>query len=179
MKNDKNTLIKLMESLNPEFKYRIDETMSEIPTDLEKVEDNDVNKQILRASIISESDAINLYEQFAAKATNEDVKKIMLDVAKEEKTHIGEFQSLLTQLDPEHAEELIKGDQEVDDITETMDLEGGNGESFESLFRELIKSFGYEANQLDDMSEDERRKFFDTLDRKWTSKKEKKWLDEE
>ena len=49
----------------------------------------------------------------AAITSNEDLKKILLDVAKEEKTHIGEFQSLLLGLDEEQVRELEAGKEEV------------------------------------------------------------------
>ncbi len=41
--------------------------------------------------IIAELDAINLYEQMANMTENEKIKKILLDIAKEEKTHVGEI----------------------------------------------------------------------------------------
>ena len=40
----------------------------------------------------------------------------MLDIAKEEKTHIGEFQALLLKLDDEQVDELINGKKEVQEI---------------------------------------------------------------
>jgi rubrerythrin len=49
----------------------------------------------LRSGIIAELDAINLYEQMAALASKESLRKVLLDIAKEEKTHVGEFQALL------------------------------------------------------------------------------------
>ena len=60
-----------------------------------------MDKEILRAGIIGELDAINLYEQMAAMTENENMKKILLDIAKEEKTHMGEFQALLLREDRE------------------------------------------------------------------------------
>jgi len=50
-----------------------------------------LDKEILRAGIIAELDAINLYEQLAAIATNKNLKRTLMDIAKEEKTHIDEF----------------------------------------------------------------------------------------
>ena len=91
--------------------------LSKIPLDLEKVKKEDVNKEILRAAIIAELDAINLYEQMAAMATNNNIKKILLDVAKEEKTHVGEFQALLLREDKEQEKELEEGRKEVKEIT--------------------------------------------------------------
>ncbi|MEM0476018.1 MAG: ferritin family protein [Candidatus Aenigmatarchaeota archaeon] len=81
-----------------------------------KIDEKDSDKQILRLGIIAELDAINLYEQLASKAKNEKIKKILLDIAKEEKTHVGEFLSLLLEIDKEQEEELKKGEKEVKEI---------------------------------------------------------------
>jgi len=86
---------------------------SKEPIDLGKVSAEDRDKQILRMGIIAEYDAVSLYEQLAASATDPAVKKLMLDVAKEEKTHVGEFQALLTDLDKEQLRELKEGEDEV------------------------------------------------------------------
>lgn len=87
--------------------------LSKIPIDLEKISKENLDKEILRAAIIAELDAINLYEQMAALAQNDDIKLILLDVAKEEKTHVGEFQTLLLANDPEQVKELAAGKKEV------------------------------------------------------------------
>lgn len=91
--------------------------LSKIPIDLEKVKKEDINKEILRAAIIAELDAITLYEQMAAMATNNNIKKVLLDVAKEEKTHVGEFHALLLREDKEQGKELEEGRKEVKEIT--------------------------------------------------------------
>ena len=44
------------------------------------------------------------------------IRKVFLDVAREEKTHVGEFLQLLLQVDPEQVEELEKGKQEVKEL---------------------------------------------------------------
>ncbi len=90
--------------------------LSKIPTILEKVSKENVDKEILRAAIIAELDAINLYEQMAALAVNTTVKAILLDIAKEEKTHVGEFQTLLLKNDAEQVKELEEGKKEVEEI---------------------------------------------------------------
>jgi len=87
--------------------------MSNIPIDLKKIDKKDLDNELLRVGIIAELDAINLYEQLAAMTDNQDLKKIFLDVAKEEKTHVGEFQALLLKSDSEQVEELKKGEEEV------------------------------------------------------------------
>ena len=92
--------------------------LSKIPLDLGKIKKKDIDKEILRAGMIAELDAINLYEQMAAMTNNENIKRILLDIAKEEKTHVGEFQTLLLKEDKEQEEELDKGKAEVDELIE-------------------------------------------------------------
>jgi len=72
--------------------------------------------QAIRLSIIAELDAINLYSQFASATENEKVRRVFEDIAKEEKTHVGEFLELLQELDPEQASELEEGRKEVREI---------------------------------------------------------------
>jgi len=90
--------------------------LSNIPINLDKVKKEEVDKEILRAGIIAELDAINLYEQLAAMTTNKNIKTLFLDIAKEEKTHVGEFQTLLLTLDKQQAQELEKGKKEVEEL---------------------------------------------------------------
>ena len=92
--------------------------MSKIPVDQTKLSKESVDKEILRTAMIAELDAISLYEQLAAMTQNEDLKAILLDIAKEEKTHAGEFQALLLKLDPEQEKELEAGRKEVEELTE-------------------------------------------------------------
>ena len=89
--------------------------MSEIPTSLSKVSKENIDKEILRTGIIAELDAINLYEQLAAATDNGDLKDILMDIAKEEKTHVGEFQALLLRLDKQQVEELEAGRGEIEE----------------------------------------------------------------
>ncbi len=91
--------------------------LSQIPIDLEKVKKEDLDKEILRAGIIAELDAINLYEQMAALAKNDVIKSVLLDIAGEEKTHVGEFHALLLRFDEEQVRELEAGREEVEEIT--------------------------------------------------------------
>lgn len=90
--------------------------LSQIPTNLEKVKKEDLDKEILRVGMLSELDAVNLYEQLASSADSEDVKKVLLDIVREEKTHIGEFQALLLKLDEDQLKELDEGRKEVEVI---------------------------------------------------------------
>jgi rubrerythrin len=90
--------------------------LSRIPIKLEKIKKEDLDKEILRAGMIAELDAINLYEQMTAMTGREDIRKILLDIAKEEKTHVGEFQTMLLELDKEQGRELEEGGEEVREL---------------------------------------------------------------
>ena len=91
--------------------------LSKIPIDLNKIKPEDVDKEILRSAIIAELDAINLYEEIAAFAKNKHIKTVLLDVAREEKEHVGEFQTLLLTFDTEQVEALEDGKKEVKELT--------------------------------------------------------------
>lgn len=86
--------------------------LSKLPINIDK---KDVDKEILRAGIIAELDAINLYEQMASMTTDKGIRKILLDIAKEEKTHVGEFQTLLLRFDKQQERELTEGKKEVEE----------------------------------------------------------------
>ena len=92
--------------------------LSQIPINLEKVDKNDLDKEILRIAIIAELDAVNLYEQMASLTSNKNLKKVLLEVAREEKTHVGEFQAMLLEADKEQEKELAAGKAEVDELME-------------------------------------------------------------
>jgi rubrerythrin len=89
--------------------------LSTIPINLTNVAKENLDKEILRVGIIAELDAINLYEQMAAMTDNKNIKLILLDIAKEEKTHVGEFQTLLLGEDPQQEKELEEGRKEVEE----------------------------------------------------------------
>jgi rubrerythrin len=92
--------------------------LSEIPVDLGKVDARDIDKEILRLGIIAELDAVNLYEQLASMTENKLIRKVLMDIAGEEKTHVGEFQALLLMNDEEQERELKEGKQEVEELME-------------------------------------------------------------
>ncbi len=95
--------------------------LSKIPINLEKITKENLDKEILRAAIIAELDAVNLYEQMAALTENQPIKTILLDIAKEEKTHVGEFQALLMTTDKQQERELVEGKKEVEELTSQFD----------------------------------------------------------
>jgi len=91
--------------------------LSKIPINLERINKENLDNEILRAGIIAELDAINLYEQMAAMTENADIKRLLLDIAKEEKTHVGEFQALLLINDKEQEKELEEGKKEIKELS--------------------------------------------------------------
>jgi rubrerythrin len=90
--------------------------LSKIPIHIEKLRKEDLDREILRAAIIAELDAINLYEQMADMSQNKNIRELLLDVAKEEKTHVGEFHALLLTEDPQQKDELEEGKREVKEL---------------------------------------------------------------
>ncbi len=99
------------------FPFEVKRMLSQMPIRVEKVSKKLLDCEILRVAMIAELDAINLYEQLAAVAGDENVKKVLLEVAREEKTHLGEFQTLLLKVDAEQVQELEKGKKEVEELT--------------------------------------------------------------
>ncbi|MCC6048004.1 MAG: rubrerythrin [Thermodesulfobacterium sp.] len=92
--------------------------LSKIPVELDRIDEEDLDKQILRLALMAELDAINLYEQLANMTEDENIRTVLLDVAREEKTHVGEFMALLLKLDEEQVEELEAGKEEVEELLE-------------------------------------------------------------
>jgi rubrerythrin len=90
---------------------------SGIPIDMLKLPAALRDKELLRAAIMAELDAVSLYEQMAAATNDRNLKIVFEDVAKEEKTHIGEFQTLLLRLDKDQKSELAAGRKEVEELT--------------------------------------------------------------
>ena len=74
--------------------------LSELPIDLESVSKEDLDKEIMRLAMIAELDAINFYEQMASLTDDEDMKTMLLDIAKEEMIHVLMFQTVLIEVDP-------------------------------------------------------------------------------
>jgi rubrerythrin len=72
--------------------------LSQTPLRLDKVRKEDIDKEILRAAIIAALDAVNLYEQMADLTDNKHIKTALLDIAREEKAYVEQFQALRNRL---------------------------------------------------------------------------------
>jgi rubrerythrin len=70
----------------------------------------------IRFFIAAEYEAIQLYEQFAESTDNELAKKVLLDIAREEVVHAGEFIRLLKELQPDEEANYAEGTEEVEEM---------------------------------------------------------------
>lgn len=68
----------------------------------------------IRFMIAAEFEAIQLYEQLAESTDNELARKVLLDITKEEREHVGEFRHLLTILAPEDESDYAEGAEEAE-----------------------------------------------------------------
>ena len=83
---------------------------------LEGLEDLDSpvkEMQILRIGMVEEAKAVNLYEKLSNLTSNEKVRKIFLDVAREEKVHFSEFETMLKNFDTEFVDSEKEAQSEV------------------------------------------------------------------
>ncbi|MCQ1535574.1 rubrerythrin [Methanosarcina sp. KYL-1] len=81
--------------------------LSEVLADLEKTRPEDLDKEILRAAMIAELDAVNIYEQMSNLTKSEEIRKVLLDIAREEKIHVAMFETVLLQADEEFLQVYI------------------------------------------------------------------------
>jgi rubrerythrin len=70
----------------------------------------------MRLNLSAEEEATHLYESHADATDNELAKKVLHDIADEERVHVGEFQRLLNILDPAEEKWLADGAAEVDEM---------------------------------------------------------------
>lgn len=94
------------------FRKILNELGKTIPQHSEPTTDD----ELLRQAIILEMDAINSYEFMARKAKDPNVRKVLLDIAKEEKHHIYEFELLLEKIDKEMTQAEDEAKDELSDM---------------------------------------------------------------
>jgi uncharacterized protein len=73
----------------------------------------------LRLDAAAELDAMNLYEAHVEATDNEDAKKLLRFIAKDEKEHYALFHELVRRLDPQQAEEMAGVGAKLDVILST------------------------------------------------------------
>jgi rubrerythrin len=74
----------------------------------------------IRLNIAAEHEAVHLYMAHANATDDALAKKVLTDVANEEREHIGEFVELLRRLAPDEAEYYEAGRHEVEELAEEM-----------------------------------------------------------
>ncbi|MHC4592733.1 MAG: ferritin family protein [Planctomycetota bacterium] len=80
-----------------------------------KMTDSELVRAI-RLNLAAEEEAVHLYESHADATDNELAKKVLHDIADEERVHAGEFQRLLSILCPDEDKLLAEGAAEVDEL---------------------------------------------------------------
>ncbi|MGD2104908.1 MAG: ferritin family protein [Anaerolineae bacterium] len=77
----------------------------------------------IRLNVAAEHEAIHLYMAHADATDHPLAKKVLTDIANEEREHVGEFNRLLEILTGDEAEWLAEGRDEVDELA--AELEAG------------------------------------------------------
>jgi rubrerythrin len=77
----------------------------------------------LRLDVAAEEEAVHLYMAHADATDEPLVKKVLIDVANEEREHIGEFQRLIQILTGDEDDMLRSGAEEVDEMAEELKRE--------------------------------------------------------
>lgn len=78
--------------------------------------------QAIRVDIAGELEAIFLYDAHVQATDDPLAKKVLADIRDEEKAHVGELMTLLRHLDPEEAEHLAEGENEVKKMLEQLNI---------------------------------------------------------
>ena len=74
----------------------------------------------IRYMIAAEYEAVQLYEQVAESTDHELARIVLLDIAKEEVVHAGEFLRLLKELQPTEEGFYAEGNEEVEEMIEKL-----------------------------------------------------------
>jgi rubrerythrin len=70
----------------------------------------------IRLDLAAEEEATHLYMAHADATDDPIAKKVLIDIANEERVHVGEFQRLLSILAPDEDKFLADGAREVDEM---------------------------------------------------------------
>jgi rubrerythrin len=74
----------------------------------------------IRYNIAAEYEAIQLYMQLAESTDNEKAKAVLVDIANEEREHVGEFLRLLKELEPDEEKYYQEGAEEVEELLKKL-----------------------------------------------------------
>jgi hypothetical protein len=76
--------------------------------------------RVIRLNIAAEHEAIHLYMAHAEAVDHPLAKKVLIDIANEERVHVGEFERLLEILTGDEAKWVAEGREEVDEMAAEM-----------------------------------------------------------
>ena len=74
----------------------------------------------IRLMVTDEYEAVSIYTQLAESTDNELARRLLIDIADEERVHAGEFLKLLSVLAPDVTALYAQGAAEVEEIMATM-----------------------------------------------------------
>lgn len=74
----------------------------------------------IRFMVAAEYEAIQLYTQLAESTDNELAKRVLTDIADEERVHAGEFLKLLYYLAPDEEKYYAEGAEEVEELANDL-----------------------------------------------------------
>ena len=74
----------------------------------------------IRFMVAAEYEAVQLYMQLAEATDNRKAKAVLVDIANEEREHVGEFLTLLKELDPEEEKFYREGEEEVRELFDKL-----------------------------------------------------------
>ncbi|MEN6386858.1 MAG: ferritin family protein [Phycisphaerales bacterium] len=87
----------------------------------------------IRLNLSAEEEAVNIYLAHADATDNELAKKVLIDIADEERVHAGEFQRLLNILVEDEEEKLAEGADEVNEMA------GENGKNYSNTASTILR----------------------------------------
>lgn len=90
--------------------------MLKIPINLDRLKSEDLNKEILRAAIMAELDAVNPYEHMSVLAEDKHINLILLDSLKKKKHMLKNFRLYFFVNDKQQEEELAECKKEVEEL---------------------------------------------------------------
>lgn len=105
------------------------------------------DETLIRDLLSKEEDAVSSYVKAAAQCTNKDVRKVLLDISKEEAVHKGELIALLKLIGICDCAELKQGEEEVankvmsESILEPVSEKVDSRMSKSSIIKEIITSW--------------------------------------
>ena len=82
---------------------------------MNQIDENSTDGELLRQALIAESDAVSLYVQLARKAKTNIVKNLLLDLAQEERVHIGEINDILNKFNKSQNKATSEAEKELDE----------------------------------------------------------------